>query len=122
MRRGRRCAFGPLHKILTLACGISFCLKLFTSWLASFLGGGELTAEQIEQLKDNIGDLITENLGVVGDALETINNYTPDWWLRLEEAAQDAVAGAIGDDARDMLGNLELPGPFQEVLCEEFEE
>jgi hypothetical protein len=96
--------------------------QIANSEFANYLGGGELSQEQIETLRSQVEAKVLENVGAIGDVLEAVNEVTPDWWLRLEESAQDAIAGAIGDDARDLLANFEVPEFLDEQLCEAYEE
>lgn len=96
--------------------------QIANSEFANYLGGGELSAEQIAALRSQVEAKVLENMGVVGDVLETVNDITPDWWLSIEESLQDAIAGAIGDDARDMLANFEVPELLEGQLCEVYEQ
>ena len=77
-----------------------------------------MSQEQIEALRSRIDAEVRKNMGLIGGALDKINEVTPDWWLRIEETLQDALAGAIGDDARDFIANFEVPELLQAQFCE----
>lgn len=84
--------------------------------------GEDLDEEAIQALKDQIDDIVMDNMGVVGDVMGAVDEYTPDWYRDLEEEVQDKIAGLVGDEAREMLANWELPDVLQEYVCEVYEE
>lgn len=93
--------------------------QISNSEFANFMGGSGVSADEIEELRKNIEDKVIEQMGALGETLNTVDKYTPQWYKDLEEGVQERLAGALGDDFRDVLANFEVPETFSDQFCED---
>ncbi len=93
--------------------------QVANSEFANYLNTGEITREEIEALRKNVEEKVIDQMGAVGDVLQGIDEIPPDWWLEMEDNLQSRIAGAMGDDAREVLANFEINEPFDNLFCEE---
>ena len=92
--------------------------QIANSDFAEYLGAGDLSTEQIAELRDKVQESVQQQMGKLGEVSAAIDEYTPQIWLDFEEALQSQVAGAMGDDIREALENFELPESLQDQFCE----
>jgi len=74
-----------------------------------FLGEGELTEAQLQQLYQALEEEVNVMLGPIQDIIEAVDAVTPQAVQDLEEWLQGHIEGVIGEEELAKIGQIEIP-------------